>query len=49
MAPQERREVIVSSDALRAADISGVFPSLVFGCKEAMMMMVMMLLRIVYN
>ena len=49
-APQERREEIVSSDALRAAFISGVLPSLVFGCKETVMMMmtimIMMLLEI---
>ena len=37
-APQERREETVSSDALRAADISGVLPSLVAGCKETVMM-----------
>ena len=35
---QERREVTVSSDADRAASISGVLPSLVFGCKETVMM-----------
>ena len=33
-APQERREETVSSDADWAADISGVLPSLVFSCKE---------------
>ena len=33
-APQERREETVSSCAFRAADISGVFPFLVFGCKD---------------
>ena len=38
-APQERREEAVSSDADRAADISGVLPSLVFGCKETMVIM----------
>ena len=38
LAPQERSEVIVSSDASRAADISGVLPFLVFGCKETVMM-----------
>ena len=35
-APQERREETVSSDALMAAHISGVIPSLVFGCKDIM-------------
>ena len=33
-APQERREETVSSDADRAASISGVPPFLVFGCKD---------------
>ena len=36
--PQERREETVSSDANRAADISGVLPSLVSGCNETVMM-----------
>ena len=40
-APQERREETVSSDAVRAAAISGVLPSLVFGCKETVIMMMM--------
>ena len=34
LAPLKRREEIVSSDALMAADIKGVLPFLVFGCKE---------------
>ena len=38
-APQERREETVSSDADRAASISGVLPSSVFGCKEAVIIM----------
>ena len=33
-APMERRRVTVSSCAERAADISGVLPSFVVGCKE---------------
>ena len=37
LAPQERREETVSSDADRAADISGVCPFLVFSCKETVM------------
>ena len=41
-APQERREETVSSDADRAASISGVLPFFVFGCKETLMMMMMM-------
>ena len=40
-APQERREDTVSSEADLADTISGVFPFLVFGCKETMMMMMM--------
>ena len=36
-APQERREETVSSDAERAASISGVLPFLVFPCKETVM------------
>ena len=38
-APQERREETVSSDADRAASISGVFPFSVFGCKETVIIM----------
>ena len=37
-APQERREETVSSDAKRAADISGVFPFFVFDCKETVIL-----------
>ena len=36
-APQERREETVSSDANRAADVSGVVPFLTDGCKETVM------------
>ena len=36
---KERREETVSSDAARAADISGVPPPLVFGCEETVMIM----------
>ena len=36
-APQERREVTVSSFAFMAAIISGVLPCFVFGCKEMIM------------
>ena len=35
-APQERRKKMVSSDADRAADISGVLPFFVACCKETM-------------
>ena len=45
-APQERRKKMVSSDADRAADISGVIPSLASGCKEALMMILM---RMIHN
>ena len=38
-APQERRKETVSSDADRAASISGVVPFLVSGCKETMVIM----------
>ena len=41
LAPQESREETVSSDAEKAADISGVLLSSVFGCKERVMMIYM--------
>ena len=40
-APQERREETVSSDANRAASISGVLPFLVFGCKETVIIVML--------
>ena len=46
-ASQERREETVSSDACCAADISGVLPSLVFGCKETVI--IMMTNMIIYD
>ena len=49
LAPQERREETVSSDADRAADIRGVVPSLVSGCKEAIMMMTKLRIVIIDN
>ena len=39
-APQDRREETVSSDAVRAAAISGVIPFFVSGCKETVIIMV---------
>ena len=42
-APQERRDETVSSDAVRAASANGVFPFLVFGYKETVMNMMMMM------
>jgi hypothetical protein len=42
-APQERREEAVSSDACKAASISGVFPFFVFGCKETVMMLMLII------
>ena len=40
-APRERRKETVSSDAVRAASISGVLPFLLFSWKEIVMMLMM--------
>ena len=50
-APQERREETVSSDAggKRAANINGVSPFFVFGCKVMMMMMTIIMIDIDNN
>ena len=48
-APQERREETVSSDASRAASISGVIPFLVCGYKKIVIQMVMMILVQIAN